>query len=539
MFIRTAKDIASELNFVSGFKQRDCLKQIVTYLCDSDYHNVLCLSGLRRTGKTTLMEQAINALPENDRDKAFFIIVRSDDLTWQVVDAIKVMKDKGFHYAFIDEATRAEDFMKNASLYADGSARLDHMKVVLSGTDSFSFIRTAQHELYDRARSVRTTYMSYREWKRLSTKSGLDAYLRYGGIFDKTWMPHANDEKNEGFSDADAAGRYVATAIAKNIQNTLRHENYEDSFGALRDLFRADELVSAIQRIIQDNNHNFGLDVLASVFKSRDFSFARDSLAYAKNFERRSMLLKKLNAKPIIERLRRDLHIINPEEAKIPLTKVHTTEIEEFLKALDVIVEVPVKAITDIPYLQPKRLSSQPGMRYAQAFALLEALSESPAFIHAENHDKDLSKERVMSAAVGAMLEDAILLDTMRASDGFQVFKYRLDTQYIAGVEYDMILRDPDTKKCVVIEIKHSNARNEKQLRAFRHTAFNEQFENTIGKIERKIVLYGGEPYCTEDGIYYINYEDWLTSLDNGVRYSLDYTIKKIEEPYEHTIPLP
>ena len=480
MLIRTVDDISSELHIVSSFKQRDCLCQIVNYLCDSDYRNVLCLSGLRRTGKTTLMEQSINAIPKKERKKAFFIIVRSDDLTWQVVDEIKKMKDKGFCYAFIDEATRAEDFMKNASLYADANVRIDHMKVVLSGTDSFSFIRAEQHELYDRLRFVRTTYMPFREWNRLSTKSGIEDYLRYGGIFDKTWMPLASDENNECFSNADAAGRYIATAIANNIQNTLRHENYEDSFGNLRDLLRADELISAIQRVIQDNNHSFGLDVLSSVFKSRDFSFSRDSLAYAKDSERRSFLLKSLNAKPIIERLRRDLHIINPDEAKIELTTRHTREIEEFLKALEVIVEAPCRRIIDIPDLQCKRLSSQPGMRYAQAFALLEELSVSPEFMNATTRDIELSKERVMSTAIGAMLEDVIMLDTLRAADGLQVFKYRIDAQNIAGVEYDMVLRDGETKECTVIEIKHSSKRHDNQLRSFRHTAFNERFERKI-----------------------------------------------------------
>lgn len=442
-------------------------------------------------------------------------------MTHDIVDTIEVMSKKGYRYAFIDEATRAEDFIYNASMYADISVRLDHVKIVLTGTDSFKLNRTSQNELFDRIRSVRTTHMPYREWVRISNKRNINDYLRFGGIFDKAWIPQIEEEK-EGFATADAAGRYIATSICMNIQNTLLHEGYEDSFGGLRNLLRAGELVSAIQRVVQDNNHDFGLDVLASVFRSRDFSIARDSLARAKDPERRSKLLKILNVEPIIRQLRKDLNIINPEDATVKLEERHVKEIEEYLKNLEVIVEAPRKSLLDLPKLPPKRLSSQPGLRYAQAHALLQAVVENPQFQIADSRDKNLSEDRIMSAAIGAMLEDAIMLDTLYSSDGLQVFKYRIDSSDIPGLEYDMVLRDPNTKECAVVEIKHTKTRDESQLKAFRNTLFNDRFQSEVGKICKKIILYGDEYYKTVDNIHYENFEKWLMFLDKGARYALE-----------------
>ncbi|MBQ7609406.1 MAG: AAA family ATPase [Desulfovibrionaceae bacterium] len=521
MLLRSSCQIESELNRVKKFHCRDCLKDILKYLQDDDYVDVMGISGLRRTGKTTLMYQAMNELSEEERKKALNIFVYNNDMTQDIVDTIEKMSRQGYKYVFIDEVTRAEDFIYNASMYADVNARLDRVKIVLTGTDSLKLNRSSQNELFDRIRSVRTTHMPYREWVRVSNKNKIDDYLRFSGIFDKTWMPEI-EGKNEGFANADAAGRYVATAIGMNIQNTLRHEGYEDSFGGLRNLLRTGELISAIQRVVQDNNHDFGLDVLASVFRSRDFSIARDSLARSRDPERRSKLLKQLNIGPIIEKLRRDLNIINPEESIVKLEDRHVKEIEEYLKNLEVIVEAPRKSLIDLPNLPVKRLSSQPGLRYAQAHALLQAVVENPQFQKAAQRDKVLSTDRIMSAAIGAMLEDAVMLDTLYASDNLQVFKYRVDSSDVPGVEYDMVLRDPSTNNCTVIEIKHTHTKDDSQLKAFRNKLFNEKFESEVGKICNKIVLYGGEYDKTYDYIYYENFEKWLKYLDNGTEYAID-----------------
>ena len=63
------------INFSSGFtKKRDCFPEIQDYLYNTAKENKICaIYGLRRTGKTTLLKQAIEELSEEDKTKTFLI----------------------------------------------------------------------------------------------------------------------------------------------------------------------------------------------------------------------------------------------------------------------------------------------------------------------------------------------------------------------------------------------------------------------------------------------------------------------------------
>ena len=63
---------------VSGYKKRECFKTLEKYLRSDIFGRVCVLSGLRRTGKTTLIFQAIAGLP---KDKTVYIkIMRNDTM---------------------------------------------------------------------------------------------------------------------------------------------------------------------------------------------------------------------------------------------------------------------------------------------------------------------------------------------------------------------------------------------------------------------------------------------------------------------------
>lgn len=85
----------------------------------------------------------------------------------------KLVSDLDFHniiyatmiarYVFIDEVTLMEDFIDSAALFSDVFATMG-MKIVLSGTDSLGFWLAMDEELYDRAKSIHTTFIPYREY---------------------------------------------------------------------------------------------------------------------------------------------------------------------------------------------------------------------------------------------------------------------------------------------------------------------------------------------------------------------------------------
>lgn len=84
--------------------------------------------------------------------------------------------------------------------------------------------------------------------------------------------------KRNTFATKERADEYVDTAIARNIQHSLRCYQNEGHFRHLRDLYEAGELTSAINRVVEDINHRFTLEVLTRDFRSSDLSISAGNL---------------------------------------------------------------------------------------------------------------------------------------------------------------------------------------------------------------------------------------------------------------------
>ncbi len=129
------------------------------------------------------------------------------------------------------------DFIEGAALLSDIFATCG-MKIVLSGPDSLGFAFAEDEQLYDRCIMSHTTFIPYREFERVLGIEGID--------------------------------EYVDSAIAKNIQHSLKNYQYAGHFRSLIELYDMDELTSVINRIVEDMNHRFTIEVLTRDFKSND-----------------------------------------------------------------------------------------------------------------------------------------------------------------------------------------------------------------------------------------------------------------------------
>ena len=94
---------------------------------------------------------------------------------------------------------------------------------------------------------------------------GIDEYIRYGGTMSLGGV-HYNETST--FASKESADKYVDTAIARNIQHSLRCSQYEGHFRHLRDLYDKNELTSALNRVVEDINHRFTLEVLCLLYTS-------------------------------------------------------------------------------------------------------------------------------------------------------------------------------------------------------------------------------------------------------------------------------
>ncbi len=494
---------------VADFKRRFCFKWLEKFLTTKMVGRVCVLYGLRRTGKTTLLFQALQDLTTEERERAVYIKARTTNTISDFCDDLSLLISQGYRYAFIDEVTLLPDFIDSASVFSDIYA-MQGMKIVLSGTDSLGFWFTQTQELYDRAYTIHTTFIPFREYSFLLGIDDLDEYIRYGGTLLPGELAFDDPDATSfdaAFRDDETTRRYIDTAICNNIQHSLATCERGNYFRHLRELYEAGELTGAINRIIESMNHQFLLSVLTRPFKSHDLRSAAELLRKQTDEAKRTRILDRINRKAVTKKLMELLQIRNQEDARIGIRDVHVREIKEYLKALDLIVDCPRETMGSEP--EEYVLFTQPGMRYCQAQALVHVLMKEETFAAFDDHDKMLATEKILEDVRGRMMEDIVLLETARSiSKKKRVFKLLL-----ARNELDMVICSPEEGSCEAYEIKHSKEITPRQYHVLSDEEACALVEKRFGKITKKCVLYRGENRFLENGIEYKNAEEYLKEL--------------------------
>lgn len=505
------KGLAAMSQGVKDWGLRDCFGQLEDYLYSNESDRVCLVFGLRRTGKTTMLRQAIERMTKENFSRTAYIKARRSDTMAMMNRDLKKLFDAGFRYVFIDEVTLMRDFIDSAALFSDVFAAMG-MKIVLSGTDSLGFWLAMDQELYDRAKSIHTTFIPYREYSRLLGIDSIDEYIRYGGTLRAGELAFDDEDVNAqdaSFRDDESTRRYIDTAICKNIQHSLACYEAGGHFRHLYSLYEAGELTSAINRIIEDMNHRFLISVLTDDFQSHDLRLTASNLRKERDPEKRTEVLDNIDTEAVTRRLMELLDIRNQEEQSIGITAAHIKEIKEYLSALELIVDCPIE--TTDPGTKPVEhiLFTQPGMRYCQAQALVHSLMKDETFSLLSELEKNQVADRILEEVRGRMMEDIVLLETMKSADReHRVFKL----QFAVG-EFDMVIYDEKKHYCEIFEIKHSD----KQVPAqYRHLVDEDKCEKTaqrFGVIQGRYVLYRGKSTPLENGVQYRNVERYLKDL--------------------------
>ena len=504
-------DLRQMIKTVKGFKKRDCFGRIEKFLHSTDRTRVCALYGLKRTGKTTLLLQTIAEMSEEEFGKCFYAKMNTENTMAQITRDLEKMFDNGYRYAFIDEVTLMKDFIGSAALFSDIYSMMG-MKIVLSGTDSLGFWFAHDNELYDRVRMIHTTFIPFREYSRLLGIDSIDEYIRYGGLLSQGELDFENEDviaDDASFRDDESTRKYVDTAISRNIQHSLACCRYGHKFGPLRELYEADELTSAINRIVEDMNHRFLVSVLTRDFVSSDLGITAHNLKNERDLQKRTNILEAIDKKTVTEKLMKLLNIRNKAEQTVEITPSQVARIKEYLKGLDLIVECPIRNAEMGLEKEERILFTQPGMRYCQAQALVYSLMQDETFGQLTEDEKTFITDRILEEVRGRMLEDIVLLETMKAlGRNYDVFKY----QFATG-EYDMLIYGRNERGCAAYEIKHSDKCVSEQSRHLRNENMLSLTTPRFGTLEGRYVLYLGENKDTEDGIAYRNAEQFLKVL--------------------------
>ena len=503
--VRAGEELRAFAASVRTYRKRECFMQLHDFVYDKQRDKVFILYGLRRTGKTTMIRQIFAGMSDAELAKAAFIQTTARDTLAGVNRDLRLLETQGFRYVFLDEVTLMEDFIEGAALFSDVFAACG-MKIVLSGTDSLGFLFTEDEQLYDRCILLHTTFIPYREFESVLGIHGIDEYIRYGGTMSLGGI-HYNETST--FASKESADEYVDTAIARNIHHSLRCYQYEGHFRHLRDLYEKNELTSAINRVVEDINHRFTLEVLTQDWKSHDLGISASNLR--RDRKNPTDILDRIDLLAVTDSLRKLLEIRNKTEQTVEMDDAHVAEIREYLDLLDLTREIDVLHLPDVSTKAGRTMIAQPGRRYAQAKALIRRLLLDEVFSALSFAERTAVQKRILNEIKGRMLEDIVLLETKLANPKKQVFVL----QFPVG-EFDMVVFDPEAGSCQIFEIKHSEEAVPQQ---YRHLIDKEKCaltEHRYGTITGKIVLYRGESQMVE-GIQYQNVEEYLKVITEVV----------------------
>lgn len=501
-YVRIGEQLKNLAFPTQKYKKRECYTVLHDFVFGEHLDKVFILYGLRRTGKTTLIRQILLDMTKEELQKSAFIQIKTGDTLSDINSDLKYLEKEGYKYIFIDEVTLMEDFIEGAALFSDIYAS-SGMKIVLSGTDSLGFIFTQHEQLFDRCILLHTTFISYREFENVLGIKGIDEYIRYGGTMS---MGGINYNETSSFANEKNTDEYIDSAIARNIQHSLKYYQDGGHFRQLFNLYEKGELTSAINRVVEDINHRFTREVLTRTFKSNDLGISA-----------RNMLHDRSNPTDIYQNIDRDtvtntvkelLEILNKEEQIVEIDSSHALQIKEYLTLLDLIMEIDM---IQLPYTnQHDKITviSQPGLRYAQANALISSLLLDARFNKLSVVVRNQIVERILSEIKGRMMEDIILLETRFANPRKEIFQL----QFAIG-EFDMVIFDPDALSCEIYEIKYSSEPVSNQYQHLINPEKCALTEHRFGTITGRFVIYRGKS-CKSKGIEYLNVEDYLKSLN-------------------------
>lgn len=508
--VRIGKELERFVKPVANWNKREKYEQLHDYIYGDIHDRVFILYGLRRTGKTTLIRQLIADIDAEMKTKAVFIQIQDNKSLDDVNQDLKYLEKQGYRYVFLDEVTLLDDFIEGAALFSDVFAA-SGMKIVLSGTDSLGFMFTENEELFDRCTMCHTTFIPYREFENVLGVAGIDDYIRYGGTMSVGGKQYNDDSMI--FGTKRSTDRYVDSAIARNIQHSLKNYQYEGHFRSLRELYEKNELTNAINRIVEDMNHRFTLEVLTKDFKSSDLRISAKNLR--KDREQPTDILDRIDMEKVNETLKTLLEIRDKAEQSVEIQDAHRFEIKEYLDLLDLTVEIENRWMSDYNRRETRTVFSQPGMRYSQAEALVKSLMQDEKFRDMSLAERKRVTERIIDEIKGRMMEDIVLLETKLSRKNCEVFRL----QFAIG-EFDMVVFDPDEGSCEIYEIKHSTEIVPEQCRHLLDKKKCEDTEFRYGPVKGKYVIYRGAKGQLEDvagdavdNVTYLNVEEYLKKL--------------------------
>lgn len=496
MKISTTDDLKQTFQRIKHYTPRFGVDDIIDYVLNEDAPIICGVIGLKRTGKTTMLWHGMQQLYEENQQKSLYIEMEPDDDIIDLTNCIEKYAKDGYSIFFIDEITNIQNLANNgASLANTYPAR--GLKIIISGTDSLLLNITERSVFYNKILPVPTTWMPWREYAGIvSTISNDDPnfedYLENGGIL-------ANNIRSK-----TSTSEYIKTAIVDNLVNSLDNDDNGRNYGALFEFRNRGKLKDFVLRVLNDNTHRFFIKLLTGKHSINEFE-ATSAFVRSKspNFDKNRIKL-------ISERIKAILGYQDWQPGQPVPNQAEIKEVEGWLKIMGVFISDPIRPV--IQGAQTEFLLSQPALRWHQVLNVFDTIFTDAQFMEILGNNFKDAKRIFTSSLKGELLEDIVLIDTIKTLNDSDVFSWHFSPLLHGRQdEFDMVIVKDDIYD--IFEIKKNSRPSWEQSKHLRHEPYLEYFKNVLQEPRYRIVLYRGEEFVDFDDVMHLNVEDFLFDL--------------------------
>lgn len=479
------------------------------------YKGEVCiLYGLRRTGKTTIMQQA--AVDTGDDNSCLFLETTSDDTMDKLYDRLDQAVKDGVKYVFIDEITAVPDFIDESALLADIYAK-QGLRIVLSGTDSLSFVFAENHSLFGRATSISTTYIPFEEHCRVLNTKDMDDYISYGGL-----MAKGVTKKEDRFVyDYKSACRYLNDAVSGNISRSIHNLAKYANHTALYDVSE-EEMTAVLEKMVEKYSGVLNTTLANEELKKIALSFPTDRQEFLELEGAEIFQYLRANKPEIVKEFAKEINADTTITHKF--TEDMINRLEDELTDLGFVSVIKHQGFVynknsgwNSLAVDKEYYLIQPAIKYYHLQKALEFVESNPHYQSLSGEGRQFIADKLTSKIKGDMTEQIVVFEVANAlpSEKYSVYKTSFRNQDLNSMlgEYDMLVYDKSANSYYAFEIKHTSEPSSEQYKHLMNENFMEIIDYMYGNKENVAVLYNGKPFKVSNGVVYLNIADFVKEI--------------------------
>ena len=496
-------------------EKRDAYDKVLEFIKSERCLNgvVQVIYGLRRTGKTTIMEQIIANNPDI---KSHYYEATKTDTMEDVYNHLDNALQKGYKCVFIDEITSVPDFIDNSAMLADIYAK-QGLRIILAGTDSLSFVFAEESSLFDRAEHISTTYIPFAEHSRVLKTNDIDEYISYGGLMKKG----ARREEYLVY-DYITARKYVDDAVSDNITKTLKNlARFSNNTKLMK--VEENEMRTVIEKMVERYSGVLNPTIANEELKKIALSFPTDRQDF-KLLEGEDVFYSLRANKPEI--IKEFVQSINAD------TRItHKFDDDMVLTLENELIHLGLLSVTNKQSffydesfgwrsapIEKEYYIIQPAIKYYHLKNALEYVEQNEHYNMLSEKGKQYVTEKLDSKIRGDMTEQIILYEMSKALPTEQYAVYKVcfsnatEPNRDRG-EYDMLIYDKQSVCYWCFEIKHTNAPYSMQYKHLISQKYREAADYKYGTRKKSCVLYNGSSFKTTLNVLYLNISDFIKQI--------------------------